>query len=210
MTQEKTTRRRGRPSAEETRRRMAQVLQVARREFMKNGYRATTLESIAAAAGVSKRSIYLWHADKAALFVACVQEGATRFPTLILNPDRDVASTLREYAIALMQELASDYSHGMGVLLCREGRDFPELTAAAVDGMNRYLLGPLADYLRLHGLEQPGSTQRSSLLISMILGEIHSSLLMDTPLPDDARIREYAELVVTVFLRGAALKNGTP
>lgn len=209
MTQEKTTRRRGRPSAEETRRRMAEVLQIARREFMKNGYRATTLESIAAAAGVSKRTIYLWHADKAALFLACVQEGAERFPTPRIDPNGDVASNLRGYAIALIRELASDYSFGMGILLSREGRDFPELTAAAADGMTRFLVEPLADYLRQHGLEQPGSTERADLLISMILAEIHRSMLMGVPLPDDDNIKRYAELVTAVFLHGATLPRRT-
>ena len=186
---------------------MADVLQIARREFVKNGYRATTLESIAAAAGVSKRTIYLWHADKAALFVACVQEGAQRFPAPSIDPDGDVAVNLRNFAIALIRELASDYSFGMGVLLSREGRDFPELAAAAADGMNLYLTEPLADYLRQNGLEETASTERASLLISMILAQVQESMLMGVPLPDDDKFERHAELVVKIFLHGAAVNK---
>lgn len=199
--------RRGRPSAEETRRRMAEVLKVARREFVRNGYRATTLESIAAAAGVSKRSLYLWHADKEALFKACVQEGAERFPLLEIRPGADVRTALCEYATAMIRELASEFSFGMALLLLREGRDFPELLTAARQGLMQFMIEPLARYLRQHGLERPDSTSRASLLITMILGEIHNSMLVDTPLPDDARIRDYASLVVDVFLRGASVSN---
>lgn len=186
---------------------MADVLQVARREFIKNGYRATTLESIAAAAGVSKRSLYLWHQDKAALFLACVKEGALRFPMPVIGPGKDVATGLRDYAVGLIRELASDYSFGMGVLLSQEGRDFPELIEASAQGMATFMIEPLAEYLRQHGLEQANSTDRASLLITMILGEFQRSLLMGVPLPDDARIEQYGDLVVRVFLNGARLNR---
>lgn len=178
---------------------------MARQEFVRNGYRATTLESIAATAGVSKRSLYLWHADKAALFIACVREGADRFPLLQIHSGADVRAALHDYATALIRELTSEFSFGMGVLLLREGRDFPELLAAASQNMTQFMIEPLAQYLRKHGLEQENSTRRASLLISMILGEMHSSMLVGNPLPDDAGIESYAELVVDVFLRGAKL-----
>ena len=182
---------------------MAEVLKVARQEFVRNGYRATTLESIAAAAGVSKRSLYLWHADKAALFMACVREGADRFPQLKIHAGADVRAALHDYATALVRELTSEFSFGMGMLLLREGRDFPELQAAASQNMVQFMIEPLAEYLRQHGLEDENSTARARLLITMILGEMHSSMLVGDPLPDEARIEKYAELVVDVFLNGS-------
>lgn len=186
---------------------MAKVIKIARQEFVQNGYRATTLESIAAAAGVSKRSLYLWHEDKAALFKACVQEGAERFPLLKIQPGMNVEAALREYATALIRELASESSFGMGLLLMREGREFPELLATALQSMVQFLIEPLALYLRQHGLEQENSTERASLLISMILGEIHFSMLVGAPLPDEARMECYAEMVVEVFLRGVRTRS---
>lgn len=182
---------------------MGEVLKVARQEFVRNGYRATTLESIAAAVGVSKRSLYLWHADKAALFMACVREGADRFPLLQIHSGTDVRAALHSYAMALVRELTSEFSFGMGLLLLREGREFPELAAAASQNMKQFMVEPLAEYLRQHNLEQEGSSDRANLLISMILGEMHSSMLVGDPLPDDARIESYAKLVVDVFLHGA-------
>ncbi len=197
--------RRGRPSAEETRRRMTEVLKVARQEFVRNGYRATTLESIASAAGVSKRSLYLWHADKAALFLACVNEGAQRFPLLKIQAGADVRAALYDYSLELSQELASEFSFGMGLLLLREGRDFPELLTAALQGTIQFMVNPLAEYLRQHGLEEENSTDRARLLISMILSDIHYSMLVGAPLPDYARLQQHANLVVDIFLRGATI-----
>lgn len=182
---------------------MAEVLKVARQEFVRHGYRATTLENIAAAAGVSKRSLYLWHQDKAALFLACVQEGAERFPMLEIQPGASVKETLRDYAVGLIRELSSEFSFGMGLLLLREGREFPELLSAASHSFVQDLIEPLARYLRQHGLEEDASTDRAVLLISMILTEVHMSMLVGAPLPDEARTEAYADMVVEVFLKGA-------
>jgi AcrR family transcriptional regulator len=72
--------RRGRPSPESTRQRMAHLLEVARDIFVRRGYRATTMDEVATAAGVTKRTLYAWHRDKEALFRACIVAGAERFP----------------------------------------------------------------------------------------------------------------------------------
>src|SRR4051812_2611515 len=76
----------GRPSQEESRDRQDAVILAARSEFLRRGYRAATMKDIAAAAGVSKRSLYLWHRDKAALFQNCVFKGAVDLNLPKLDP----------------------------------------------------------------------------------------------------------------------------
>jgi AcrR family transcriptional regulator len=194
----------GRPPAELTREKMEQVLRVARREFVKNGYRSTRMDAIAAAADVAKRTLYLWHKDKAGLFLACVLEGARRFPVLSIDAQDGVEAALKAYAVALARELASEFSYGMGLLIIRETAEFPELAAASKDTQRRYVIEPLAAYLRRHGLEAPASTDRTELLISMMLTGVQRALLNGDPPPDPTAAEAHARLAVEVFLRGAA------
>jgi TetR/AcrR family transcriptional regulator, mexJK operon transcriptional repressor len=193
----------GRPSAESSREKMDHVLQVARREFVNNGYRATRMDDIAAAADVAKRTLYLWHKDKAGLFLACVLEGARRFPSLSIDAQEGLNSALKAYATALVRELASKFSYGMGLLIIRETAEFPELAAASKDAYSRYVIEPLAAYLRRRGLEDAGSTERTELLLSMILTGVHRALLNGDPPPDSATAEDRARLAVDVFLLGA-------
>ena len=178
---------------------MAEVLRVARQEFVRRGYRATTMDDIAAAAHVTKRTLYLWHADKAALFQACVMEGVARFPSPALNPALPVEAALSAYARALVREMSAEFTFGMGALMLREGREFPELAAALVQGQ-ALLAAPLAAYLRARGLEAADSDERTRLLLAMIMSEVHAALLSCLQQPDLAQAERTAQMAVKVFL----------
>lgn len=193
----------GRPSAQESREKMEEVLRVARHEFVKNGYRATKMDAIAAAADVSKRTLYLWHKDKAALFLACVLEGARRFPALSIGIDDDIERGLKAYAAALVTELASDFTFKMGLLVIREARDFPELAKASADTWRAYVVEPLARYLRHRGFERADFEEKTQLLIAMMLSEVHAALLNGGPAPKASAAERQARLAVEVFFGGS-------
>jgi TetR/AcrR family transcriptional regulator, mexJK operon transcriptional repressor len=195
--------RRGRPSVAGSRLKMAEVLRVAREHFVEKGFRGATMDGIAAAAGVTKRTLYSWHGDKAALFRACVIEGAQRFPLPDIDPKAEVGTALRDYATALIRELARENSLGMGALYLREGRDFPELAAVVRQTQDEYVVQPLASYLRRHGLEQRGSTVRTELLAAMVMAPVHDCLLIGAPRPGPGAIDRHAALAVEIFLKGA-------
>lgn len=199
------TARRGRPSAETTRARQAHLVEVARGIFVRRGYRAATMDEVAAAAGVTKRTLYAWHRDKEALFRACVMIGAERFPRL--GPDGSAAGGLRavleQYVIDLHTELTREDSFGMGALFQREAAEFPELAASIQRGYLDYLIAPLAAFLRRHALEEPGSTERTLLFVAMALSPLHNSMLVGLPLPDEAGAKAHAARCVEIFLGGS-------
>ena len=182
---------------------MAHLLQVAREIFVRQGYRATTMDEIAAAAGLTKRTVYAWHRDKAALFRACVLAGAARFPTLIIADGADIGAALRHYVEELHLELAAEDSFGMGVLFLREALEFPELVEPVQRGFFEFLVDPLAERLREHGLEDIGSNQRTLLFAAMALAPIHNALLVGLRLPSAAEASAHARLCVDVFLNGS-------
>src|SRR3984957_6063558 len=70
----KTVGRGGRPSRADASHLRQRILQTGRELFLAEGYGSTTIEAVAARAGVSKRTLYHRFDDKAALFAAVVHE----------------------------------------------------------------------------------------------------------------------------------------
>lgn len=60
----------GRPTAAEAERRHEHLLEVAGAMFMKNGFDGTSVDAVAEAAGMSKRTVYARYGDKGELFRA--------------------------------------------------------------------------------------------------------------------------------------------
>jgi len=192
----------GASRADQTIAKKRRLLEVARREFVSRGYRGVTMDAIAQAAQVSKRSLYLWHEDKAALFRACVIQGAERFPTPSFNPTIRPDESLSIFATSLLEEFAQPSTLGMGRLVIRESHDFPELPAITVRSHDEYLVQPLADQLAAIGLEGGNARASAELFIAMILAPVHNHLLMGTPLPDDPAIKRHVAHATRTFLHG--------
>lgn len=195
-------RRLGRPSKNEIASRQANLLQVASDQFMQHGYRATTMSQIADAANLTKQTLYAWHGDKAALFLACLGEGAQRYPLPDIDMSKDIATALRDYVIALMAELTSEYSLNFSFLLLREGRDFPELGAAVDRSVTDFLEEPLAQFFRCHGLEPKEADENAILFLALALAPLHNQLLFGRALPSDQDIAKHAAAVVRLFIQG--------
>lgn len=166
------------------------------------------MKAIADSAGVSKRSLYLWHADKAALFHACVLDGAERFPLPTLDTLQAPERALSTYAADIVRSLSNGERYAMSLLLMREGRDLPELTAPIGEIEFRYMVGPLAEYLACHGVPADDVTRRAQLFLAMALSEFNHCMLLGMPPPDDRANRQHAHLVVEVFLHGQSMAHG--
>lgn len=196
--------RRGRPSAEELHQKMATVLDVAKRQFAQHGYRAVTMRGVAEMACVSTRTLYNWYSDKLALFEACLNaplKGA-EYPQIDRSlPPEDV---LRSYVVELVSFLSRDTSLGLGLVVYREGAEFPEMAEVAYNNQNTWLVAPLAEYLREHGLEDTSTGEQAKLFIAMALSEFQRRLAFGRALQTDEEIKDHAGRVVALFLKGTA------
>lgn len=198
------TGRRGRPSAEVLQQKMATVLHVAKQQFAQHGYRAVTMRGVAEIACVSTRTLYNWYADKLALFEACLDIHSTGGEYPRIDRSLPPEDALRSYAMELVSFLSRDTSLGLGLVVYREGAEFPEMAETAYINQNTWLVAPLAEYLREHGLEDAASSEQTKLFISMALSEFQRRLAFGRELPTRLEIEEHAERVVRLFLRGAS------
>jgi len=196
----------GRPRAEEAQQKLALLLSVAREQFIQLGYRAVTMRGVAERAQVSTRTLYNRYADKLSLFTACLDFGAeTAFPHLNPAPRAAVREVLVDYAGSIVRALSVDASLRLRMLIYREGGDFPEMLRAAEANQERYLVHPLAIYLREVGLERRDSDERTKLFLALAISEWQRRVTFRRPLPSSDEIARHAQLVVSIFLDGAGV-----
>lgn len=114
--------------------RAAELLGAAREVFVEKGFAAARLDDVAAKAGVSKGTAYLYFASKEALFRAVVESGLAHvvevmeeLDSLGNETDRPALDLLRRYFDA-WKRLAGEAAIGSALkLLAAESGNFPDV-----------------------------------------------------------------------------------
>jgi TetR/AcrR family transcriptional regulator, regulator of autoinduction and epiphytic fitness len=124
-------------------------------EFLKHGYAATSVDRIAAAAGVSKATIYNHFQDKQALFGKLAQNLVTKKFRTVFGisledtqlPQGEPSQVLRKFALNVLDADAEDplFLDFMRLILGESGR-FPELAQIMVEAMHKSAFGYLSQY----------------------------------------------------------------
>lgn len=114
-------------------RKRAAILDAAAEVFLECGYVGTSMDGVAARAGVSKQTIYKHFADKEGLFTALVLHAVEGVEARIgaaspvpLDPD-DLVPTLRELAQRLHAAIVNPEVLRLRRLVAGEALRFPEL-----------------------------------------------------------------------------------
>jgi TetR/AcrR family transcriptional regulator, mexJK operon transcriptional repressor len=126
----------GRPSSADALRLRHRILEVAIELFLAEGYGSTTIEAVAARAGVSKRTFYHRFADKAALFATVVHEiiGQIRPPARVpLIEGATLRDILRRLAGMILRAALAPQAIALHRLVMAESGRFPELVRAVHD-----------------------------------------------------------------------------
>jgi TetR/AcrR family transcriptional repressor of mexJK operon len=202
--------RKGRPTTEDSEEILARLLEVATQQFAELGYRPVTMRAVADLAQVSTRTLYNRFADKVSLFTACLEAGSNIFPIPDPRPGEDIRSVLQRYAASVVSALSLDTSLRLGMLVSREGADFPELVRATEDTQARHLVRPLTEYLQTLRLPAREAETMAKLFLAMAISEWQRRVAFRRPLPSAAAQQRHAAMVADFFVRGAQLKQPTP
>src|ERR1700684_2421524 len=128
----------GRPARADALRLRQRILEVATELFLAKGYGSTTIEAVAAHAGISKRTLYHRFDDKAALFAAVVHEiiQQIRPPAGVpLIVGATLRGILRRLPGMILHAALSPQAIALHSLVMAESARFPELArAVAGDG----------------------------------------------------------------------------
>ncbi|HXH43863.1 MAG TPA: TetR/AcrR family transcriptional regulator [Bradyrhizobium sp.] len=190
-----------------------QILDGARKVFMDLGFDGASMGEIARAAQVSKGTLYVYFADKSALFEAIIEEEALQHGQVVFSfdPARDAESTLKEFGLA--------YLH----LICRPGGGSAIRTVMAIaermpDVGRRYYarvldksISRLSDYLKARVVARDLDIDDCDLAASQFMELSKASLFLPfvfqaAPVPSERRMAEVVQSATRMFLAAYKMK----
>jgi AcrR family transcriptional regulator len=136
------------------------ILQGAMQEFLTQGFAATTMDKVTAAAGVSKTTVYSYFQDKETLFIALIERliGTCGVALNQQNPEIFEGEP-REVLTALATNLLNQFSKNISdtpelldlirLMIAESGR-FPMLAQHLVRNVDREFVQVVTKYLRSH------------------------------------------------------------
>ncbi|HQT77700.1 MAG TPA: TetR/AcrR family transcriptional regulator [Rhodopila sp.] len=187
----------------------ATILDRATAAFLADGYAATTIEAIARASGVAKRTIYARWDGKPALFRAVLERLLTRW--LATAGDWTVADTLETALLAAADQMLSvaltPEAVALHRLLVAESARFPELPAmirqaGSTEGVAR--LAGLLDRAVVQGiLPRQDTVFAAEQFMHLVLAGPQRRAVGLAPALTPAELRAWGVQAVALFLRGA-------
>jgi len=195
----------GRPTREQAAQRHLELLDRALEVFLDNGFERSTIEAIAAAAGMAKRTIYSLYPDKAALFEAAAQRAVDRWlvpiETLRAAETDDLEETLLAIGRIRLAGITSPAGIALQRILNAEGNRFPQLFRLVYEQGTLPAMTFIAEVLARHAeagaIEIDDPEVAGSAFLSMVVGGPATGALWGvawTPEDLDNRMRAFVRL----------------
>lgn len=137
--------------------RPAELLAAALDLFVERGFSATKLDDVAARAGVSKGTLYLYFASKEELFKAVIQQGilpvVEQGEAMLAQHSGDATSLLRDLTYRWWELVGETKLAGIPKLIISEAGNFPEVARYFHNNVTQRIDDLLGAVLR-HGMER--------------------------------------------------------
>jgi AcrR family transcriptional regulator len=160
------------------------IMDIARDVFIKEGFSAASMSTIAARVGGSKATLYNYFASKEELFVAMIHDQCDRNHALVFDFDTeggDFIEALRRIGERFVRLMVSDEILALHRLVIAEAGRFPEL------GQTLYEAGPKRGHARLsaflgeamarNGLHADDVDRAASQLMDLCLTDLYRQRL---------------------------------
>jgi TetR/AcrR family transcriptional regulator, mexJK operon transcriptional repressor len=203
----------GRPTREQAEQRHVELLDLALELFLEKGFELVTIDAVAAAVGMTKRTVYGLYEDKRALFKAAVQRAIERWivPTEALRAVEtdDLETTLKAIARIRLANAISPAGLRLLRVINAESYRFPEIPKLAYEQGQRPTIDYIADLLRRRHRAGEIKITRPELaaisFLGMVVGPMSRGMgwtgQRDAPGADE--IEDRIRYSVRLFLDGA-------
>ncbi|WP_154676942.1 TetR/AcrR family transcriptional regulator [Parafrankia discariae] len=189
----------------------AAITRAALDVFVRDGYARASVDAIATASGISKRTIYDYYGDKKRLFLAAVHETtaaqAAAFDELLgrtLGDVTDLEAALTAFGRAFATEVARSAERAAVMrLMIAEAPHFPALIQTAPEDrpVQRALADRLAALAEQGLLDAPDPLEAAEFLGLLVTGRVNNRSWYGAVPLDDAEIDRLVAGGVRVFLR---------
>ena len=190
-----------------------QILDGARKMFMDFGFDGASMGEIAKAAGVSKGTLYVYFADKCALFEAMVEEETVEQGNVAFNldPARDVPTTLHEFGEAYIAMICRPGGGSAIRTVMAIAERMPEVGKRFYERVLDKNISRLAAYLEAHVAQGELAIDDCQLAATQFMLMCQASLFLPfifqaAPAPSPERIRQVVASAVRMFLAAYGVK----
>ena len=184
-----------------------QILDGAKKVFMDLGFDGASMGEIARSAGVSKGTLYVYFADKNRLFEAIVEEEMLDQQKVAFNfePERDVATTLREFGQAYIELLCRPAGGSAIRTVMAIAERMPDVGRRYYEQVLEKTIGRFASYLEAHVTAGELTVDDCELAASQFPLMCQASLFLPfifqaAPPPSAERIVQVVESATRMFL----------
>ncbi len=185
------------------------ILEAATTLFLRDGYGVTSLEAVAAAAGVSKRTLYARFSGKAALLQVVVERLLARWLPPFdagLEQSGGLEATLLAAAQVMLATALVPEAMALRRLMVAEIGRFPELARVMQDAGAGIGVQRLAGVLERAGIADPVWAAQQFMVLVLAVPQQRAS--GPGPALEPAALQDWAVRAVGLFLRGAAAPSG--
>ena len=185
------------------------ILDAAKELFLSKGFADTSMDAVAAAAGVSKLTVYNHFSDKETLFTSAIGakcENQMPLPMFALERGDSVEEVLQRIAAAFLEMIDSEDSIHLMRILCAVGSREPDMAQLFFEAGPLRTLREMERFLRraveLEMLQVEDPAAAAEQFFGMLMGCQHMQVLIGcSEAPGEGEIRERAARVVQFFLR---------
>jgi len=187
--------------------RLLALLEAAEDIFLAKGYHAATMDDVAKAAGMSKKTVYALIQSKAELFGALLMHHQSLMQFPVPEPDWTLQDILCANLLCLARFLLSTSQIAILRLIMAEYTHSPDLGRVFLRNRVRKAKTKLESCLLGLALEQgcdaAEAKEMSAMLFGMALGEFHISALIGfRALPSKQALEARVRLAVDIFIAG--------
>jgi AcrR family transcriptional regulator len=200
-----------RSGTEDTRR--EHILEAAQDVFLANGYADTTIDNIAAAAKISKQTLYHCFRDKADLFEAVIVRDMERFRNLpdLTRDRRDPEEVLFEVARWIYDNNVSRQTLAMHRVLAGAAGSFGDLVKRHYDFRAKISKSWITTYIKSladSGVVEVADPAQAATRFALMASEGSDTIMWFAPADMKERER-LARLTVSMFICGVRPKSGS-
>lgn len=188
-----------------------ELLDLALELFLERGFELVTIEAIAAAVGMTKRTVYGLYEDKKAIFKATVQRAIERWivpvETLRAVESDNLEATLRAVARIRIANATSPAGLRLHRIINAESYRFPEIHRLAYDQGQRPTIDYLEDLLRRHHRDGAIKITKPEIaapaFLGMVTGGLITRVVLGSAPLEPEEVEERIRYSVRLFLDGA-------
>lgn len=185
------------------------ILKAATRLFLKNGYSNTSMDAIAAAAKVTKQTVYGHFNSKESLFksmLAILCEKHTPPKDLLEGDALSIEQKLYEIGSSFLNMITSNEGLNATRLVIAEVQRHPSLAQRYYEDGTQRMVAILVEFLNQQNKQKllsiPDTISAASYFFSMLKGRYYVRMLLAVkPTPNDKEKIAHVHETVAIFMR---------